>query len=308
MHDSEKLLIKDLFNRLLESESKLPNKDRRAEELIYSMLRKQNNSPYYMVQTILIQDVIIKELNNKITTLKKKMNSIRENDSTFLSNYLKSSILSKNQESNKASNKFNVAPNMNETNKPVSNRNRNTSQREIISSTSNRGGISSFFSSALQTAAGVAGGMVAGNILTDFLHSKMHNNEIVDHSDSDNNITSTDHENHKHHEHHENHENHENHKNHEEREDNQDHQDHHNHQGHQVHEGNRDHTDHESHEENEDHHDHEDSVNNMENHTNNLDSQDNQTSYQNDLDNTTEYFDYEDHSIEHSDDFDNTYF
>lgn len=191
MKETEKKLIINLFKKINNISLQTPHKDSEAEKLINLLLKNQYDAVYYMVQTLLVQDILIQELNDKVKKLQDRISQASVQNTSFLSNHVKQNVrdlpvdnhILHNNNQHTYSKK--VEPETSDYN--YSNSNNNVSR-------SNSRGISGFLGTAIQTAIGVAGGMVAGNMLTGFLH----NHEKEDHiSDDSNNIdSSTDHMDH----------------------------------------------------------------------------------------------------------------
>ncbi|WP_425619755.1 DUF2076 domain-containing protein [Buchnera aphidicola] len=177
MKDAEKNLIENLFYRLKQTELNSSERDISADNLIHNLVSKQPASPYYMTQTILIQETAIKKMSIKIEELEKKINNLNLDESnkkpSFLSSFFKTNphfksqaqstdnSIWKNKESTAQSNYANHPNNSYSSVSPTAN--------HSISNNRNNG----FLSSALQTATGVAGGMILGNMLMNvFNHSK----------------------------------------------------------------------------------------------------------------------------------------
>ena len=171
MKDEEKNLIENLFHRLKKIELNCSERDDTADVLIQNLVKKQPYSSYYMVQTILIQETAIKKMNLKIEELKNQisiLNSDQVNKKpSFLSNFLKkdprsktisydNNIWKKNQNNLESCN----------TNIPSSS----------AATTRNSG----FLKNALQTATGVAGGMILGNMLMNLFNHTTPEEEIFD--------------------------------------------------------------------------------------------------------------------------------
>ncbi|QCI24275.1 DUF2076 domain-containing protein [Buchnera aphidicola (Muscaphis stroyani)] len=161
MKDEEKNLIENLFHRLKNTELNSANRDQSADNLIQKLVRKQPFSSYYMTQTILIQEAAIKKMSLKIEELNKKVenNNLEKTKKqpSFLSSFFKnspSSDLTSHNQNNVWKNKesplqYHASP--------------------VVSAPRSSG----FLGNALQTAMGVAGGMVLGNMLMNvFDHSK----------------------------------------------------------------------------------------------------------------------------------------
>ncbi|CAL4042429.1 Putative uncharacterized protein Yba2 [Buchnera aphidicola (Tetraneura ulmi)] len=171
MKTEEKILIESLFSRLLEVEKKSSKRDQSAEELIDSLIEKQKNAPYYLIQTVLVQETVLKKLNVEINELKKEITNFKEKvvekdkKTSFLSGFFKNN---KNKNSN-----FNSLKKSNTI--PKEYVNNNIPSNDSVGSTATSGFSSSnnntFLGNALQTAVGVAGGMVVGNMLTNMFQN-----------------------------------------------------------------------------------------------------------------------------------------
>lgn len=197
MTNEEKQLITNLFSRLYQTEIDLPHRDSDVEQLIASFLDKQKNAYYYMAQTLLVQEIVIKQLNDKVSALENELSIKNERNKITSSNFL-SSLFNKNNKSmnldeqntkkllnnnsyaipgtqGRNSNSINDdLTNSSSTSKGVFDRNSNSHN----TSTTQTSG-SSFLSGALQTATGVAGGMVMANLLTNLFQHKKPEEEII---------------------------------------------------------------------------------------------------------------------------------
>ncbi|XBC39390.1 MAG: DUF2076 domain-containing protein [Buchnera aphidicola (Nurudea shiraii)] len=184
MSNDEQKLIENLFSRLYQTEIKTSNRDNVAEQLIKDLLKKHPNSPYYMAQTILIQETAIKKLNEKISLLNSDNNIKTKEDKKnisggFLSNLFgtkKAKHSSNELSSDRTSN--NLKDQVKDSHLhsfPTQSRTSITPQGGIVGSNSN-----GFLSGALQTAAGVAGGVVMANMLMNLFQHKKPEEEIMD--------------------------------------------------------------------------------------------------------------------------------
>lgn len=168
MEDKEKKLIKNLFSRLKDIELKNVKIDQEVNILIKDIIKKQCNAPYYMTQTILIQESAIQSLYNKINKLKK---IIKDN---------KKEINFKNKSNGFLSGLFNNKKKIQKDdlntkdylNKDIENNNLN---KCVYSSNNGNGG---FLKNALQTAIGVAGGVVSANMLMNLFNNNKSSSEI----------------------------------------------------------------------------------------------------------------------------------
>lgn len=204
MKDKEKKLIENLFQRLRNTELNSSERDNEANTLIQDLVKKQPYSSYYMAQTILIQETAIKKLSVKVEELNKQISDLNLNKTdkkpSFLSSFFKKESISpevsnnniwqKNQNSSASYNPLSTSPSMMST-----------------AATNNSGG---FLKNALQTATGVAGGMILGNMLMNVFNHSKPEEEIFDtvnessisnveentfYSDNDNHLINYDNEN-----------------------------------------------------------------------------------------------------------------
>jgi len=185
MQSEEKKLIENLFDRLQKTEAKYPNKNKLADELISNSLKNQPNSPYYIIQTILIQEVAIKKLNEQIIELKNKISDLEsladKKEPSFLSGLFRrspSNIMKTEQHSGVSNHEKTITANQNP--EGILNTN-NTAKSNAIS----------FIGNALQTAAGVTGGILMGNALLNLFHKNKPEEEIMN-TMKDSNFTSLD--------------------------------------------------------------------------------------------------------------------
>lgn len=191
MKETEKKLIIDLFKKIKNVELQTPNKDIEAEKLINFLLNNQNNAVYYMVQTILVQEIIIQELNDKIKKIENQTNNSISQSSSFLSDHLKNKILDMPIQNNSLyNNKYDTYKKF-ESN--ILDTNYLNNKNNYSGSNTSGGGISSFLGNALQTAVGVAGGMVAGNMITDFFQNHDKEHDISNHENNSDHIDTKDH-------------------------------------------------------------------------------------------------------------------
>ncbi|MDU7371544.1 MAG: DUF2076 domain-containing protein [Klebsiella michiganensis] len=150
MQSEEQRLIDGLFSRLKEAESHSASRDASAEERIAGHIKEQPFAPYYMAQTILIQEAAIKQLNDRIQALESQVTQLqaaKPSSGGFLSGLFGGG-------QSRGSDPIPGA--------------------EQYASRSGGG----FMAGALQTAAGVAGGVVLGNMLTNMFGGS-HPQEIV---------------------------------------------------------------------------------------------------------------------------------
>ncbi|WP_187307832.1 DUF2076 domain-containing protein [Buchnera aphidicola] len=182
MNSDEKQLIENLFSRLYKTEIKSSNRDDIAEKLIKDLLEKYPNSPYYMAQTILIQETAIKKLNEKISVLNNNLEKNKQDDKSasgggFLSNLFgtkKHQVASKEHMYSNENKPNNTVRDSNFGSFPSQTRSNTIPQSGTINNTSG------FLSGALQTAAGVAGGVVMANMLMNLFQNKKPEEDVID--------------------------------------------------------------------------------------------------------------------------------
>ncbi|CAL4042610.1 Putative uncharacterized protein Yba2 [Buchnera aphidicola (Anoecia corni)] len=190
MKQEEKNLIDNLFNQLKKNEEKFPGRNTEAEKYIKNLISIQPNSIYYIVQTALVQESVIKKLNTQLK-LQEKIYKKKEEP-----NFLFSSVLDKKDNTISSINnttpeiKKNYNHNQSNPNNPINNPLNNTPHN-----TSN----DSFLGNAIKTAAGVAGGVALGNMFSNlFQHNnnEQHIDHIIEHDTIiEKNINNTDFQN-----------------------------------------------------------------------------------------------------------------
>ncbi|MBA7845647.1 DUF2076 domain-containing protein [Klebsiella sp. RHBSTW-00484] len=172
MQSEEQRLIDGLFSRLKEAETRSASRDASAEERIAQHVSEQPSAPYYMAQTILIQEAAIKQLNDRIQALEGQVTQLqaaKPSSGGFLSG-LFGGAQSRGSDS---------IPGAEQYGRPQANTQPQYAQQAqnyAPQATARSGG--GFMAGALQTAAGVAGGVVLGNMLTN-MFSSSHPQEIV---------------------------------------------------------------------------------------------------------------------------------
>ncbi|AEO07993.1 DUF2076 domain-containing protein [Buchnera aphidicola] len=180
MKDEEKNLIENLFYRLKQTELNSSERDISADNLIQNLVSKQPASSYYMTQTILIQETAIKKMSNKIEELEKKIHKFNVEESnkkpSFLSSFFKTNPNFKPQSTSNDNNIWRNKENISQSNyanSSIPNSPMSQSLPVVNHYPTGNNRSNGFLSSALQTATGVAGGMILGNMLMNvFNHSK----------------------------------------------------------------------------------------------------------------------------------------
>ncbi|ADU68202.1 DUF2076 domain-containing protein [Pantoea sp. At-9b] len=164
MQSEEQQLIESLFSRLKQAESQSGPRDAGAEQLIKQHLLSQPGAPYYMAQAILIQEAAMKKLNaqigeleNRLAQAQQQQQAPQQSSGGFLSSLFGggSRPAAQPQQQQPA---WNSAPPQ----QPQ------YQQPQYASAPAARG--TGFLGGALQTAVGVAGGVVMADMLTSLFH------------------------------------------------------------------------------------------------------------------------------------------
>ncbi|MFP3516931.1 DUF2076 domain-containing protein [Pseudomonas sp. SIMBA_077] len=77
MHSEEQTLIDGLFTRLQQAEREAPSLDAQAQSLINQHIARQPLAPYFMTQTILVQEAAIKQLDQQNKQLQAELEQAR---------------------------------------------------------------------------------------------------------------------------------------------------------------------------------------------------------------------------------------
>lgn len=160
MYSQEHQLIEGLFSRLKQAESQTGPRDAAAEQLIKERLQQQPGAPYYMAQAILIQEAAMKKLNERITELENRVaqqqQQPQQSSGGFLSSLFGGGSRQQPQQPQSA---WSNAPQQPQQQQP---------QYNNAPAAPSRG--TGFLGGALQTAVGVAGGVVMADMLTSLFH------------------------------------------------------------------------------------------------------------------------------------------
>ena len=81
MNHDDRIAIEGLFERLANVERRSPPRDREAEALIATEMSRQPAAPYYMAQTILVQEQAIESAEERIRQLEDALADRRESRS-----------------------------------------------------------------------------------------------------------------------------------------------------------------------------------------------------------------------------------
>ncbi|WP_142847520.1 DUF2076 domain-containing protein [Telmatospirillum sp. J64-1] len=73
MNQTERDVIEDLFGKLRTVETQAPDRDAEAEQVIREKVASQPSAPYYMAQTILVQEHALKAANERVAELEHEL-------------------------------------------------------------------------------------------------------------------------------------------------------------------------------------------------------------------------------------------
>ena len=167
MQNEEQHLIDNLFERLKKAEAEMSARDNDAEQLILKHMQSQPGAPYYMAQALIVQEAALTKLNARVTELEQQLATPAKSSSgSFLAGLFGGGSSSAKSQAIPGQANYRSAQEP-QPNQPI--------YPQQGTSNAPRTG---FLGGALQTAAGVAGGVVLGNMLTG-LFSHSHPEEIV---------------------------------------------------------------------------------------------------------------------------------
>ena len=166
MQNEEQQLIDNLFSRLKQAETQSGPRDAGAEQLIKQHLQSQPGAPYYMSQAILIQEAALKKLNaqvadleNRLTQAQQQQQAPQQSSGGFLSSLFGGgSRQSAPQQQQPVWGSAPQQPQQQYAQPP---------QQQYAAPPARGTG---FLGGALQTAVGVAGGVVMADMLTSMFH------------------------------------------------------------------------------------------------------------------------------------------
>ncbi|MBU4682298.1 DUF2076 domain-containing protein [Cedecea davisae] len=183
MQSEEQRLIDGLFDRLKQAESQSSTRDAAAEQRIAQHLSQQPGAAYYMTQTILIQEAAMKQLNGKMQALEAQVAELEQKSRQQQSSggFLAGLFGGGNSNSSRGSDPIPGSQNY-ASSAPQGNAGYGANPapggysapagygapQAAPASAPRAGG--GFLSGALQTAAGVAGGVVVAEMLTSMFH------------------------------------------------------------------------------------------------------------------------------------------
>ncbi|NIF00054.1 DUF2076 domain-containing protein [Pantoea sp. Acro-805] len=165
MQNEEQQLIDNLFSRLKQAETQSGSRDAGAEQLIKQHLQNQPGAPYYMSQAILIQEAALKKLNAQVADLENRLTQAQQQQAPqqssggFLSSLFGGG-------SRPAAPQQPQQPAWNSA--PQQPQQQYAPPQQQYAAPPARG--TGFLGGALQTAVGVAGGVVMADMLTSMFH------------------------------------------------------------------------------------------------------------------------------------------
>lgn len=177
MQSEEQRLIDGLFSRLKQAEAQSAPRDADAEKVIGQYVQAQPAAPYYMAQTVLIQEAAIKQLNQRIQALESEVSQLqssRQSSGGFLAGLFGGGSSSNHAGESSSSGSAPIPGAQNYARQAPPQPGYAQPQAQGYAPARSGG----FMSGALQTAAGVAGGVVLGNMLMN-MFSGSHPQEIV---------------------------------------------------------------------------------------------------------------------------------
>ena len=163
MQSEEQRLIDGLFGRLKQAEENSTPRDSAADQLIQQHMAQLPGAAYYMAQTILIQEAAMKQLNSRIQGLEGQVAQLQhasrqqQSSGGFLAGLFGSGSSRVAEPVPGAQQYQNVPPGG------------YNAPQMAPGYAAPRGG-SGFLAGALQTAAGVAGGVIMADMLTSMFH------------------------------------------------------------------------------------------------------------------------------------------
>lgn len=164
MDQNEKRIIDDLFGKLGHAERQAGPRDAAAEQAIAEALKQQPAAPYYMAQAILVQENALSSLNQRVQELERELAERPAAGGGFLSGLFGGSA-------GQTVSQIRPTAAEREPAMPPGTAGRGWSGQGAApgrgwSAQPQAGGGGGFLASALQTAAGVAGGVLLANAVT----------------------------------------------------------------------------------------------------------------------------------------------
>lgn len=191
MNTEEQSLIDGLFGRIKQAEDPNQPRDAQAQACIEAHLRTQPAAPYYMAQAILVQEAALKQLDEKNKQLEAELKQARAqvdatrssntNSGGFLSSIFGAGSRSPDPQPQRPAPATSgggwrdPAPAAYNAPAPAQ-----QPQRSAFNAAPARSGASSFLGGAMQTAAGVAGGVLLAQGISSMFHHNSQPDEVVE--------------------------------------------------------------------------------------------------------------------------------
>jgi len=150
MQSEEQRLIESLFSRLKQAQAQSGPRDAAADQLIKTQLQQQPDAPYYMAQSILIQEAAMKKLNDRVNELQNQLAQQQQQPQQSSGGFLSGLFGGGQSHASQPPQQWN-----------------NSSPQQAAAPAARGTG---FLGGALQTAVGVAGGVVMADMLTSMFH------------------------------------------------------------------------------------------------------------------------------------------
>lgn len=170
MQSQEQDLIENLFSRLKQAESQSGPRDAAAEKLIQQQLLQQPGAPYYMAQAILIQEAAMKQLNSRVSELESRLQqqqqAPQQSSGGFLAGLFGGGNRAPQPAQQPASSAWGSTPAQQPASTGWTPPQPQQPPQYAAAPAAGRG----FLGGALQTAVGVAGGVVMAEMLTSMFH------------------------------------------------------------------------------------------------------------------------------------------
>jgi len=192
MNTEEQSLIDGLFGRIKQAEDPNQPRDAQAQACIEAHLRTQPAAPYYMAQAILVQEAALKQLDDKNKQLEAELKQARAqvdatrssntNSGGFLSSIFGAGSRSPDPQPQRPAPATSgggwrdPAPAAYNAPAPA----QQPQQQSPFNAAPARSGASSFLGGAMQTAAGVAGGVLLAQGISSMFHHNSQPDEVVE--------------------------------------------------------------------------------------------------------------------------------
>ncbi|QYX51177.1 DUF2076 domain-containing protein [Pseudomonas sp. S07E 245] len=192
MNTEEQSLIDGLFGRIKQAEDPNQPRDAQAQACIEAHLRTQPAAPYYMAQAILVQEAALKQLDEKNKQLEAELKQARAqvdatrssntNSGGFLSSIFGAGSRSPDPQPQRPAPATSgggwrdPAPAAYNAPAPA----QQPQQQSAFNAAPARSGASSFLGGAMQTAAGVAGGVLLAQGISSMFHHNSQPDEVVE--------------------------------------------------------------------------------------------------------------------------------